>query len=93
MDVSHVKESSSSGTVYGVVVGELSPVKTSSKNRECLVLSYSLRLANLASLSSTALFASLAFPVPVHLVLHGLVNYSGNSLCDESTYQPYMERQ
>ena len=33
MDVSDVKASTLSGTVHGVVVGELSPVKTSSKNR------------------------------------------------------------
>ena len=33
MDVSDVKASTSSGTVHGVVVGELPPVKTSSKNR------------------------------------------------------------
>ena len=33
MDVSDVKASTSSGTVHGVFVGELSPVKTSSKNR------------------------------------------------------------
>ena len=33
MDVSDVKASTSSGTVHGVVVGESSPVKTSSKNK------------------------------------------------------------
>ena len=33
MDVSDVKAPTSSGTVHGVVFGELSPIKTSSKNR------------------------------------------------------------
>ena len=32
MDVSDVEPSTSSGTFHGVVIGELSPIKTSSKN-------------------------------------------------------------
>ena len=41
MDVSDVKASTSSGTVHSVVVGELSPVKSSSKNRRTIIYKHS----------------------------------------------------
>ena len=84
MDVSDVKASTSSGTVHGVVVGELSPVKTSSKNR---AVKYFASLSVFLPCPSSPLW-------PRKLSYYkASVNYSGNSSCDECTYQLYMERQ
>ena len=122
MDVSDVKASTSSGSVHGVVVGELSPVKTSSKNRavkyfdgrfsegkktvqlvsfdpnlrnkflQLFLLTFLLYLFLVVSLIFLSCPSSPLWPRKLSYY-KASVNYSGNSLCDERTYQPYMEHQ
>ena len=100
MDVSDVKASTSSGTVHGVVVGKLSPVKTSSKNRVVKYFDGRFSDGKKTVQCDWYLLTQILLPCPSSplwprkLSYYKVsVNYSGNSLFDERTYQPYMEHQ